>query len=171
MLFCREGTIKVRRPGRLVLLCVAAAIAVAVGGVWATASGGGPEPLSADEELAVTLVNADRAAQGLPPLRVNMTLVALARDYAQDMIDRNFASHTSPDGETLGGRLARCGVVYLVAGENLAMNSSVDAAERALMGSESHRANILGAGFTEVGVGVRRGPGGAVYIVQEFVGR
>lgn len=160
------------KVGRLLLLlCMAAAIAAAAGGILTAAAGGGPEPLSADEERAVALVNADRAAQGLPALRVNMTLVALARDYAQDMIDRHFSSHTSPDGETFEGRLSRYGVSYNIAGENLAMNSSVDAAERALMNSAGHRANILRPEFAEIGIGVRRDAGGAVYVVQEFVGR
>ena len=160
-----------KRFRMLALLLVAAAIAVTAGGAWCSAAGGVPAPLSADEERAVALVNADRAAQGLPPLVVNMTLVELARDYAQDMIDRKFSSHTSPDGEGFEGRLARYGVNYLAAGENLAMNVGVDAVERALMNSPGHRANILGADYSEVGIGVRRGAGGVVYVVQEFVGR
>ena len=160
-----------KRFWMLALLLVAAVIAVTAGGAWGSAAGAAPAPLSADEERAVALVNADRAAQGLPPLAVNMTLVELARDNAQDMIDRKFSSHTSPEGEGLEGRLARYGVNYRSAGENLAMNVSVDAAERALINSPGHRANILGADYSEVGIGVRRGIDGAVYIVQEFVGR
>jgi len=158
----------VDRLGRMVLIVVAAA--VIVGGAWAAAADGVPEPLSADEERAVALVNADREAQGLPPLRVDMTLVALAREHAQDMIDRNYAGHTTPEGETFQDRLARYGVSYRVAGENLAMNVSVDAAERVLMNSPVHRRNILDSAFTEIGVGVRYGAAGAVYVVQEFVG-
>lgn len=161
-----------RRLGRLVLLLFAATVIAVSGGVaWSAAADGAQEPLSAAEDRAVALVNADRAAQGLPPLKVNMTLVALARDYAQDMIDRNFASHTSPDGETFEGRLFRYGVSYFTAGENLAMNSGVDEAERALMNSPRHRDNILHADFTEIGIGVRLGAHGAVYIVQEFIGK
>lgn len=152
------------------LLLIAAVIAVTAGTAQAAADGS-PAPLSTDEERAVALVNADRAAQGLPPLAVNMTLVALARDYAQDMIDRRFAAHTSPDGETFEGRLARYGVTYLTAGENLAKNVSVDEATRALMNSPGHRANILSSSFTEVGIGVCLDAKGAMYVVQEFVGR
>jgi len=86
------------------------------------------------------------------------------------MIDRDYFSHTSPEGEAFTDRLARYGVSFRVAGENLGMNSSVAAAERMLMNSSGHRANILGADYAEVGIGVRYGADGSVYVVQEFVG-
>lgn len=161
----------VRKLGGLLLLCCMAAVVAVIlaGGAWAAATE--PQGLSADEERAVALVNADRAARGLPPLRVNMTLVALARDYAQDMIARNFFSHESPEGETFSDRLIRYGVKFRCAGENIGMNGSVEAAERVFMNSDGHRANILTADYSEVGIGVRRGADGAVYIVQEFIGQ
>jgi len=129
------------------------------------------QALTADEEQAVALLNADRSAHGLPPLRVNLTLAALAREYAQDMIDRGYFSHVSPEGEEFSDRLARYGVAFRSAGENLGMHGSVAAAERMLMNSPSHRANILGRDFDELGIGVRSAADGSVYIVQVFVGR
>ncbi len=159
--------------GKLLAICIAAMI-VAAWPLTVRAAGGeaaAPQALSVDEARAVALVNADRAAHKLPPLRVNMTLVALARDYAQDMIDRDYFSHESPEGETFTDRLARYGVTFRAAGENLGMNTSVDAAERMLMNSPGHRANILSAQYTEMGIGVRNGPAGEVYVVQEFIGR
>ncbi len=163
-----------RLLGRLTVICIVALLAAVFPATVLAAAGGAPAPqhLSADEARAVALVNADRAARGLPPLRVNMTLVALARDFAQDMIDRDYFphDHKNPEGETFEGRLLRYGVSYVNAGENLAMDSSVDAAERALMDSKGHRANILSAKYSEVGIGVRYGPAGEVYVVQEFVG-
>jgi uncharacterized protein YkwD len=162
----------VRLIGRLMAIGIVVTVLAVWPAVVLAAGGGAPAPqsLSLDEERAVALVNADRAAQGLPPLRVNMTLVVLARDYAQDMINRNFWGHKSPEGEEFTDRMVRYGVKFLSAGENVARNTSVDAAHRALMNSDGHRANILHKAFTEVGIGVRYGDAGEVYVVQEFVG-
>lgn len=127
-----------------------------------------PSGLTADEQKAVDLLNADRAANGLPPLRVNLKLTGLARDYAQDMINRNFFSHYNPEGKSPFDRMRAYGIRYGYAGENLAINSSVAGAERAFMNSPGHRANILNSHYTQVGIGVRYSPRGSVYVVQEF---
>ena len=139
------------------------------------AGAAGPAPgavlLTAAEETAVALVNADRTAAGLKPLKVNPALIALARAHADDMLARDYVSHVSPDGESPFDRMRRYGVDYTAAGENLAMHGSVAAAHELLMASEGHRKNILDPDFTEVGIGVRPGPRGTVYVVQEFIGR
>lgn len=124
--------------------------------------------LTADEQKAVNLLNADRAAKGLPALKVNPKLVVLARDYAQDMIKRNFFSHYNPEGQSPFDRMSRYGIGYRYAGENLAINSSVAEAEKAFMNSPGHRANILNSNYTEVGIGVKY-QGSSVYVVQEFI--
>lgn len=154
---------------RVALLCLLAA-AVVMAPAGAVYSASHRQALTADEEQAVELLNADRSAHGLPPLRVNLTVAALAREYAQDMIDRGYFSHVSPEGETFTDRLARYGVAFRSAGENLGMNGSVAAAERMLMNSPAHRANILSKDFSEVGIGVRAAADGSVYVVQVFVG-
>ncbi len=126
--------------------------------------------LTADEQRAVNLLNADRKAAGLSPLKVNLNLVRLAENYAQDMINRNYFSHYNPEGQSPFDRMNAAGISYRYAGENLAINSSVDRAEVAFMNSSGHRANILNPNFTEVGIGVRY-KGGSVYVVQEFIGK
>jgi len=133
-----------------------------------TNSGSG---LTAEEAEALRLLNADRAAKGLAALKSNGSLVRLAEDYAQDMIDRNFFSHYNPEGQSPFDRMQQAGISYKSAGENLAINSSVAAAEKALMNSSGHRANILSSKYSEVGVGVRRDSDGSVYVVQEFIGK
>ncbi|MDT8903693.1 CAP domain-containing protein [Anaeroselena agilis] len=162
------GAAEVKRLMRMVLLCLLAAAVVMAAS--AGVEGGTPSPQAADEEQAVALLNADRAAHGLPPLRINPTLAVLARDYAQDMIDRGYFSHVSPEGEAFTDRLARYGVGFRSAGENLGVNGSVAAAERMLMNSPAHRDNILGKEYAEVGIGVRYAADGSVYVVQVFVG-
>jgi uncharacterized protein YkwD len=34
----------------------------------------------------------------------------------------------------------------------------------------NHRANILNANYTDVGIGIIQGPNGSLYITQDFVG-
>ena len=125
--------------------------------------------LSSDEAKAFQLLNADRAAKGLPALKMNMNLVHLAENYSQDMINRNYFSHYNPEGQSPFDRMTQAGISYRYAGENLAINSSVPAAENAFMNSSGHRANILSPNYSEVGVGVRQDAAGSVYVVQEFI--
>lgn len=147
--------------------------ASATGTSGSSSSSGSTTPatgLTADEQRAVDLMNADRQAAGLAPLKVNLSLVRLAENYAQDMINRNFFSHYNPEGKSPFDRMSAAGISYRYAGENLAINTSVDKAEVAFMNSSGHRANILNPNFTEVGIGVRY-KGGSVYVVQEFIGK
>lgn len=124
--------------------------------------------VAADEQKALALLNADRAAQGLSPVRLNTKLAALAGDYAQDMINRNFFAHNNPEGQTPFDRMRERGISFGYAGENLAINTSVAGAEQALMNSPGHRANIMNPRYTQVGIGVRYSRSGSVYVVQEF---
>ncbi|MPN24443.1 hypothetical protein SDC9_171842 [bioreactor metagenome] len=125
--------------------------------------------VKAAEARALQLLNADRSKNGLPALKANSKLTALAESYAQDMINRGFFAHNNPEGQTPFDRMKAAGIGYSYAGENLAINSNVDAAEVAFMNSSGHRANILSKNFTEVGIGVKYAPSGQVYVVQEFI--
>lgn len=125
--------------------------------------------VAAAEARAVQLLNADRAKYGLPALKVNSKLTSLAGKYAQDMINRGYFAHNNPEGQTPFDRMKAAGISYTYAGENLAINSNVDAAQVAFMNSSGHRANVLSSHFTEVGIGVRYAPSGPVYVVQEFI--
>lgn len=126
--------------------------------------------MSQEEQRAFELLNADRRANGVPALAWDPVLAALARDYAQDMVSRNFFSHESPEGQSPFDRMKGRGIKFLSAGENLAGNSSVEAAEQALMNSPGHRRNILDREFNQVGIGVWHENDGSVVVVQEFIG-
>jgi uncharacterized protein YkwD len=126
--------------------------------------------VTADQQKAISLMNADRAAYGLPPLGIDSKLVALAQSYAQDMVNRNFFSHTNPEGQSPFDRMQAAGISYQYAGENIAINTSVSGAENAFMNSPGHRANILDANYDKVGIGVVHAADGMVYVAQEFVG-
>lgn len=127
--------------------------------------------LTADEKLAFDLMNADRQANGLPALKLNMNIVKVARAHGQDMINRKFFAHENPDGQSPFDRMQAAGISFRYAGENLAINRNVTAAEQAFMNSSGHRANILNPNYTEVGIGVRYDAAGSVYVVQNFISR
>ncbi|MDF2479453.1 MAG: SCP-like extracellular, partial [Sphingobacterium sp.] len=61
------------------------------------------------------------------------------------------------------------GISYSAVGENIAENTSVQAAETSFMNSSGHRANILNSNYTTVGIGVAYDSAGNVYVVQDFI--
>jgi uncharacterized protein YkwD len=136
-----------------------------------TATNTSSQGTAADEQLAFKLLNADRAKNGLSPLKLDSQLTTLGGNYAQDMINRNFFSHTNPEGQTPFDRMKNAGISYTYAGENIAINNNVTAAETAFMNSSGHKANILNANYTDVGIGVRYDSKGSAYVVQEFIGK
>jgi uncharacterized protein YkwD len=87
------------------------------------------------------------------------------------MINRGYFSHYNPEGQSPFDRMKKAGITYKTAGENLGINTSVSAAEKAFMNSSGHRANILNSAYTEVGIGVVHSPDGSIYVVQEFIGK
>jgi len=124
---------------------------------------------SFDQRHALKLLNDDRKGRGLPPLRFNPQLAKLADSYARDMIKRDYFSHYDPDGQSPFERIRKQDIPFNYAGENLAFNESVLAAQQAFMNSPVHKANILNSNYTQVGIGVVKGTAGRVYVVQEFI--
>lgn len=130
------------------------------------------EPHQADAWRAriLELVNEERARAGVPPVVHNQTLADQAAQYACEMIVYRFFDHVNPvTGTTLSDRADEFGYDFLVIGENLAGGQPTP--EQAMLGwmnSPGHRANILDARFTELGVGVRTGGEFGIYWVQEF---
>lgn len=126
--------------------------------------------LQADEQKMLDLVNQERIKAGLQPLEADLELVRLARLKAQDMIDNSYFAHTSPTYGSAFDMMQAAGVHYRYAGENLAGAESVLSAHTNLMNSSGHRANILNANYTRVGIGsVSGGPYGKTF-VQMFNG-
>lgn len=104
------------------------------------------------------LVNAHRQAYGLTSLRPSSLLANAAQRYAVDMASYGYFSHTGRDDSNNGDRIAREGYRYAIAGENLARGyTTPEGAVGGWMASPSHRANILSAQFTEVGLGYYSG--------------
>jgi uncharacterized protein YkwD len=121
--------------------------------------------LYAGEKQMLDLHNRTRSERGLPLLCINPILTKTARDHSQDMLDKGYFSHYSPEGSTPFDRMKRVGYTSCgrtsICGENLAVGASYPSTpERlfeALMNSPGHRANILRKEFREVGIGLQVG--------------
>ncbi len=102
--------------------------------------------------------NAKRQENGLSTLQMNGTLSQAAAAKAADMFANNYWAHNSPSGKTPWDFIIGAGYRYTLAGENLAKNfQSSDGVVEAWMNSPSHRANVLKAGYQEVGFAVVNG--------------
>jgi uncharacterized protein YkwD len=120
----------------------------------ATTSAPAPAPTSSSYADEVTrLTNAERAKAGCAAVRTDDRLAAAALAHSQDMVDRDYFSHTSPDGEGPGDRAAAAGYPSW-SGENIAAGYTTPAAVVAgWMNSSGHRANILNCDSKATGVG------------------
>jgi len=106
------------------------------------------------EAQVISLINQQRTNNGLAGLASSSTLAIAARNHTLDMVCNNFVSHTGSNGSYFGTRLNLAGFSYSSAAENVAAGYGSPADVVAgWMGSDGHRANILNASFTHIGVG------------------
>ncbi|MGM9608186.1 MAG: SafA/ExsA family spore coat assembly protein [Oscillospiraceae bacterium] len=120
------------------------------------------------EQEVVRLVNEQRAQHGLKPLTENWELSRVARYKSQDMVDNRYFSHTSPTYGSPFQMIRAFGLSFRTAGENIAYGQRTpQAVVNAWMNSSGHRANILNASYTQIGVGY---VAGGNYWTQMFIG-
>ncbi len=115
----------------------------------------------------IQLVNQERQKAGVSPLTIDPELSRVARIKSQDMKDNGYFSHTSPTYGSPFDMMKSFGITYRTAGENIALNSSVEGAHTSLMNSEGHRENIMNSSFTHIGIGIVDGR----YYTQMFIGK
>ncbi len=120
--------------------------------------------ITANEQKMIDMINQERIAAGVNPLKLDLRLAAVGRAKANDMIINNYFSHTSPTYGSPWAMMQQVGLTVGWAGENIARNQSVESAMAGFMQSPGHRANILDPRFTHVGIGIA----GNIY-VQEFL--
>ena len=118
--------------------------------------------------------NQQRADNHDANLSLNQQLSEAAQAKANDMATKNYWAHDSPGGRTPWSFITAAGYSYEAAGENLAYgfeNSSDVVA--AWMNSPTHRANVLGSDYKNVGFGVAQasnyqGKGPETIVVAEY---
>jgi uncharacterized protein YkwD len=151
-----------RRPVRLIVsgAFVALALACGDGGGDPTAAGTAPTS-NVDPAVAsfASLVNAHRRSVGCPDLIWHDKVAAAAQAHSDDMAQRDYFSHDTPEGKTPWDRLHDAGVTWSgPAGENIAMGyTSAQSVLDGWLASPGHRANIENCAFTHHGVGVKDG--------------
>ena len=121
------------------------------------------------ENEVIRLVNEIRVKNGLKTLSTDWELSRVARYKSQDMKENKYFSHTSPVYGSPFDMIKNFGISYRSAGENIARGqSSPQEVVNAWMNSSGHRANILNASYTRIGVGyVAEGN----YWTQMFIGK
>ncbi len=118
-------------------------------------------------EKVVKLVNEERAKEGLAPLGIDKNVEKAALVRAKE-IQSSF-SHTRPNGSSFATVLKENGVTYRGAGENIAWGQKTpEQVVTAWMNSPGHRANIMNAKYTKIGVGNLQNNAGTQYWVQLF---
>ena len=106
----------------------------------------------------VELTNSEREKEGLKTLKENPVLAKIAQEKGQDMFAKNYWAHASPEGIMPWYFFQKNDYKYLYAGENLARDFYTSSAVvSAWMNSPSHRENMLGKNYTEIGVAVLNG--------------
>ncbi|WP_336776521.1 CAP domain-containing protein [Paenibacillus sp. MMO-58] len=129
-------------------------------------TGSGTVSQSEFASQVVTLVNKERANAGLKALTSDALLTKVATAKAQDMYQNNYFDHNSPTYGSPFDMMKSFGVTYNYAGENIAVGQkSPTEVMTAWMNSAGHRANILNANYTKIGVAYVNGEW-----VQEFTG-
>lgn len=158
-----QATDRSARPLRRFAALVALVVTLATPGLALAWNGNAFS--STDEALLVKLTNQARASAGLPALKVDATLTSVARWRSQDMIDRDYFSHSiPPNGTKVFDELKRIGYCYTAAGENIGTNNYPDdvatqTIQDGFMASSGHRANILGT-WAVIGIGAYKGADG-----------
>jgi uncharacterized protein YkwD len=125
-------------------------------------SGGG------SEGQVLAMVNSERAKAGCSALTTDSRLAGAARAHSSDMASRNYFSHDTPEGTSVGTRVTGAGYQWSNVGENIAYGQpDAQSVMQAWMNSSGHRANILNCAFRNIGIGTANSSRG-LYWTQEF---
>ncbi|HEX2607365.1 MAG TPA: CvpA family protein [Flavisolibacter sp.] len=120
------------------------------------------------EAEMLVLVNRERNQRGLPSLKPDPELAAVARAHSKDMFNRGYFSHYTPEGKDPFDRMKAAGVTFMSAGENLALGQTLQICHEGLMNSPGHKANILKPTYGRLGIGILDGGMHGLMISQEF---
>ncbi len=130
------------------------------------------EGASIAADVLIDLTNEDRIAFNEAPLIKNKKLDEAAALKGQDMSNKGYFAHTSPEGITPWYWFKQAKYDFLYAGENLAINfTEAQDVENAWLNSPAHRANLLSVKFHEIGIATVEGiynNNPTIFVVQMF---
>ncbi len=119
------------------------------------------------EQYLLAAANQDRAAHGLPAVRVDAHLVLAARDHAHAMASEGTISHRFAGERDLATRAGEAGAHFSLITENVAEASNAAKIHEMWMNSEGHRANLLDPNVDSVGIAVVQ-KDRQLYAVEDF---
>jgi uncharacterized protein YkwD len=119
-------------------------------------------------QSVLSLTNQERQNNGLNPLTESSLLSQAAQKHAENMVLTGIFNHVI-GGLGPGDRITAEGYAWQRYGENIAFGySTASQVVVGWMNSPGHRANILKAEFTEIGLGYALNAQGRAYWVQVF---
>jgi len=113
-------------------------------------------------------VNHERRTSGVAVLMPDRCLTMLATQRANDMLQRNYFSHITPDGVSPFDAMREDGCLFHYAAENIAEAPNPLFAVNALWNSPEHRRNTLDMHYHKVGIGTAVRPDGTEIVVEDF---
>lgn len=119
------------------------------------------------EQFFFNSANRERVALQLPPFKWDDALAEAARQHARLMAKQKTLSHDLSGELLLSERAGRAGARFSQVGENIAVGPELEPIHAGWMRSPGHRANILDAHFTALGVGVIEDDG-ELWSVEDF---
>lgn len=132
------------------------------------------------EAQMLEMMNQARKEAGAPLLVWDAMAAKIAQEKVADMIKLNYFAHVSPKTGELDKQFEKWGKIKLgenamAIGENLAQAQGYDDKEltpqfwhNGSMNSPEHRKNVINNQFTHVGIAIKRGSGGKVFMAQIF---
>jgi uncharacterized protein YkwD len=111
------------------------------------------------ENTVAALINSYRLSSGVNAIAYEPTLTYVAKLRSQDLMDRGYFSHYTPEGTNVFDLFRANGIAFKIGGENLgqAMPAGIGSPEaflNAWQNSASHNANMLRVGYNYIGVGM-----------------
>ncbi|WP_409253006.1 CAP domain-containing protein [Bacillus sp. SCS-153A] len=121
-------------------------------------------------QQVIDLTNGERKKNGLPALKPHAELSNVARIKSEDMVNKNYFSHTSPTYGSPFEMMENFGIDYSTAAENIAAGQETPKeVVKAWMESPGHRKNIMNQQVTHIGVGYAEDGGRGIYWTQMFI--
>lgn len=138
---------------------------------------------AAGEAQLLSLLNADRAAAGVPQLTLFPALSVVSRDHSCDMATHDARGSLSPIGHNGSNglnpaqRVQAAGISFNMLGENIgvvtsSISGAVEFLDEEMMAEpltpDTHHWNIVNAGYHHVGLGVISLQG-SVWVTEDFI--
>ncbi len=122
-----------------------------------------------DAETLFSLANNERIENGLSPYKWDEKLNEAAQLKADDMAKNNYLSHYSESYGTPFKMLKEQDIRFMLASENIGINTTITSAHSAFLDNAFNRFNILNKSYTKMGVGIANSQEYGKIVVEIFI--